>query len=76
MEDVQVSILDKKTFEKNNKKYNIVKVYCSISDIVFDVFVSQKIFDQIDLGTIDNDNIINYCHFKVDSNRVFSISIY
>lgn len=76
MEDVQVSILCKKTFEKNNKKYNIVRVYCSISDIVFDVFVSQKIFDEIDLGTIDNDNIINYCHFKVDSNRVFSISIY
>ena len=76
MEDVKVSILDKKTVEKNNKKYYILKVYCSISEVIFDVFVSKKISDDIDLGTIDNDNIINYCHFKIDSNRVFSISIY
>lgn len=76
MEGIEVSILDKKTIQKNNKTYYILRVYCSISQVIFDVFVSKKISDDIDLGKIDSGNLIDYCHFKVDSNRVFSISIY
>lgn len=76
MIDFQVYILDKNTVKKNNKEYYILKVYCSISDVIFNVFVSKKISDEIDLGTINNDNLINYCHFKVDSNGKFSVSIY
>lgn len=76
MEDVQVFLLDSREIQKNDKVYYIIKVFCSLSDVAFTVFVSQEIYNDINTGVINNSNIINYCHFKVDSNRVFSISIY
>lgn len=76
MEDLKVSILDAQQFTKNDKTYCLLKLYCSISDGVIKTFVNKSIYDRIETGVIDNDNIINYCHFKVDSNMIFHISIY
>ena len=76
MQNFKCCILSTREVNKNNKVYYIVKLWLDFSDIVLNVFVSKDIYTNIINSIIDNDNILNYLHFRVDSNGKFLVSIY
>lgn len=69
-------ILNFYQIEKKDKKFNIVRLYLNFSDVVISCFVSKDIYEKIQNSIIDNDNINEYLHFKVDCNMKFSCYIY
>lgn len=74
--EFKVKILNYLQVHKKDKNYNLVRLYIDFSDVVITCFVSKETYEKIENGLIDNDNIINYLHFKLDSNMKFSCSIY
>ena len=76
MDNIKARFLDYKEVKKANKEYYIVTLWLNFSEIIFNVFVSKETYNNIVSGVITSDNIINYLHFRVDSNKKFLVSIY
>lgn len=76
MQNIKCCILSTREVNKNNKVYYIVKLWLDFSDLIITVFVSKSIYNDILNKIIDNDNLLNYLHFRVDSNGKFLVSIY
>lgn len=76
MDKIKARILDYKDVKKDNKEYHIVTLWINFSEVIFSVFVSKETYNNIVSGVIKSDNIINYLHFRVDSNKKFLVSIY
>lgn len=74
--EFKVKILNHLQVQKKDKTYNLVRLYIDFSDVVITCFVSKETYEKIENGLIDDDNIINYLHFKVDSNMKFSCTIH
>lgn len=74
--EFKVKILNYLQVHKKDKNYNLVRLYIDFSDVVITCFVSKETYEKIENGLIDDDNIINYLHFKLDSNMKFSCAIY
>ena len=75
MQNIKCCILSTREVNKDNKVYYIVKLWLDFSDLIITVFVSKSIYNDILNKIIDNDNLLNYLHFRVDSSGKFSVSI-
>lgn len=68
-------ILDLLEIAKNNRTYFVVKIYCNYSDVILTSFVDKKTFEDMRAGKINNENITQFLHFKVDKDMKFHIFI-
>lgn len=68
-------ILDLLEIEKNNKNYFVVKLYCNYSDVILSCFVDKKTFEDLRAGKINNENIVQFLHLKVDKDMKFHVFI-
>lgn len=76
MDNIKARILDYREVQKDKKEYHIITLWLNFSEVIFSVFVSKDTYNNIVSGVISSDNIINYLHFRVDSNKKFLVSIY
>lgn len=76
MENIKACILDYREVKKDNKEYYIVTLWLNFSEVIFSVFVSKNTSNNILSGVINSDNITNYLHFRVGSDKKLHVSIY
>lgn len=75
----KIRILEFKSFEKptlNGKKfYYTIKLYIDFCEAIITCFVDKKIFEDIESGKINDKNIFEYLHYKVDKDMNFHVFI-
>lgn len=75
--ELKYKILDLKQGQtKEGKVYHRVSLYANWSTSILDCYVTQDVFDLIQNGTINDENIDDYVVFKFINGKVYlSINI-
>ena len=75
--ELKYKILDLKQGQtKDSKVYHRVSLYANWSTSILDCYVTQDVFDLIQNGTINDENIGEYVVFKFINGKVYlSINI-
>lgn len=68
-------IVSFENISKDNKNYYVVKLYIDFSEVVITSFVSKEIYEKIKNNTINDTNIIEHLHFKIDKDMKCHIFI-
>ena len=68
-------IVSLENISKENKNYYVVKLYIDFSDVIITSFVSKVIFEKIKNNTINDTNITEHLHFKIDKDMKCHIFI-
>lgn len=70
--ELKYKILDLKQGQtKEGKVYHRVSLYANWSTSIFDCYVTQDVFDLIQNGTINDENIGEYVVFKFINGKVY-----
>lgn len=68
-------IVSLENITKDNKNYYVIKLYIDFSEVVIASFVSKEIYEKIKNNTINDSNIIEHLHFKIDKDMKCHIFI-
>lgn len=70
--DLKYKILDLKQGQnKKGEVYYKVSLYANWSTSILDCFVTSDVYDLIDIGTINDENICDYVYFKFINGKVY-----
>ena len=73
--DFKCKILSSREFQRNEKKYFIVKIYLSFCDNIITCFVNKDVFDKIQDGLINDINLAEHLYIYINSAKEIYFAI-